>query len=158
MMLESNGTILIIGKEPSHSAAWNAGKYCTASRRRAGSSPTVTGTLGCSTIVASSARMTVFARTRQRRTSPVARAWLSDVEAGGDVARPRCHYHHAITKVDRFLHIMGYQQHGDRLGRPDALQLVLSKARQGVALSDRQCLVQGICPGDQKCAADTKAT
>eukprot|EP01022_Parablepharisma_sp_SALTPOND_P008982 TRINITY_DN1374_c0_g5_i1.p2 TRINITY_DN1374_c0_g5~~TRINITY_DN1374_c0_g5_i1.p2 ORF type:complete len:1491 (+),score=638.18 TRINITY_DN1374_c0_g5_i1:28616-33088(+) len=40
-------------------------------------------------------------------------------------ARARFHHHHLVAQVDRFFHVMGHQDHGDALGLPDAVQLLL---------------------------------
>ena len=61
-----------------------------------------------------------------------------DVDDAPDAPRSRLHHHDPVAEVDRLVDVVGDQQHGDALGLPDALQLVLQpRARQRIERAER---------------------
>src|SRR6185503_19399797 len=63
--------------------------------------------------------------TKELRVVPLARAFEINLEDPVDATRPGCHQHNAIAHVDRFVDVVGDQEHRRAAGFPEAQHFVL---------------------------------
>src|SRR5262249_2568023 len=75
-----------------------------------------------------------------------ARPRQRNVKNLSDAARPRCHDHHTIREIDRFIHTMGDEDHGFPLALPKLQKFLLEElAGFGIDRTERRIHEEDYC-------------